>query len=107
MFRRVLSKRNRVLIKELVKTDFKLKYQGSVLGVAWSALKPLFLFVVMYFVFVEFMRISDPAIENYALVLLCGIAVWDFLARRHRWEWFRLLRAVIFCEKSVFPSILS
>lgn len=80
MFRRVLSKRNRVLIKELVKTDFKLKYQGSVLGVAWSALKPLFLFVVMYFVFVEFMRISDPAIENYALVLLCGIAVWGFFS---------------------------
>ena len=44
-----------VVLKELVKTDFKLRYQGSFLGVAWSVLKPLMLFVVMYFVFVRFL----------------------------------------------------
>lgn len=38
------------VLKGLVKTDFKLRYQGSFLGVLWSVLKPLLLFVVMYFV---------------------------------------------------------
>ena len=30
-----------VVFKELVKTDFQLRYQGSFLGVLWSVLKPL------------------------------------------------------------------
>ena len=34
------EKRNRVLLAELVKTDFKLRYQGSALGILWSVLKP-------------------------------------------------------------------
>ncbi len=33
-----------VVFKELVKTDFQLRYQGSFLGVLWSVLKPLMLF---------------------------------------------------------------
>jgi len=35
-------------LKELVKTDFKLRYQGSIMGYDWSVLKPLMLFTVMY-----------------------------------------------------------
>ena len=44
-----------VILKELVQTDFKLRYQGSFLGIAWSVLKPLMLFCVMYVVFVRFL----------------------------------------------------
>ena len=40
-----------VVFKELVKTDFQLRYQGSFLGVLWSVLKPLMLFAVMCMVF--------------------------------------------------------
>ena len=36
---RVFNKRNRVLLKELTKTDFKLRYQGSVLGYLWALLR--------------------------------------------------------------------
>lgn len=32
-----------VVFKELVKTDFQLRYQGSFLGMVWSVLKPLML----------------------------------------------------------------
>ena len=35
------SKKNRILLKELIKTDFKLRYQGSLVGYLWSILKPL------------------------------------------------------------------
>ena len=48
-----------VILKELVKTDFKLRYQGSFLGIAWSVLKPLMLFCVMYVVFVRFLKFTD------------------------------------------------
>lgn len=74
----VFSKRNRVLLYELVKTDFKLRYQGSILGILWSVLKPIMLFMVMYFVFVRFLKITDPTIPNYPITILLGLSLWGF-----------------------------
>ena len=45
------SQKNRILLREMVKTDFKLRYQGSLIGHLWSILKPLMLFTIMYLVF--------------------------------------------------------
>ena len=77
--RGLLNKKNRVLLYELVKTDFKLRYQGSFLGILWSVLKPLLLFAVMYTVFVRFLKFTDGT-ETYPLVLLLGISVWTFFS---------------------------
>lgn len=66
-----------VILRELVKTDFLLRYQGSFLGIAWSVLKPLMLFCVMYVVFVRFLRFSDGT-DTFPLVLLLGISLWNF-----------------------------
>src|SRR5882757_1406640 len=74
----IFSKRNRVLLRELVVTDFKLRYQGSVLGYAWSLLKPLFLFAIMYVVFGLLVKLGT--IEHYAVYLLLGIILWTFFA---------------------------
>lgn len=71
------DKKNRVLLYELVKTDFKLRYQGSILGILWSVLKPLLLFAVMYTVFVRFLKFTDGT-PQYPIVLLLGIALWGF-----------------------------
>lgn len=73
----VFSKKNRALLHELVKTDFKLRYQGSVLGYAWSLLKPLMLFAIMYMVFVHFLRFGQ-GIPHFAVALLLGIVMWTF-----------------------------
>ena len=68
-----------VILKELVKTDFKLRYQGSFLGIAWSVLKPLMLFCVMYVVFVRFLKFTDGT-PTFPLVLLLGISMWNFFS---------------------------
>jgi ABC-2 type transport system permease protein len=73
----LFSKKNRVLLRELVATDFKLRYQGSVLGYVWSLLKPLLLFAIMYVVFVHFLRFGE-GIEHFAVALLLGIVMWTF-----------------------------
>ncbi|MFZ1301781.1 MAG: ABC transporter permease [Candidatus Microsaccharimonas sp.] len=73
----ILSKRNRVLLYELVVTDFKLRYQGSVLGYFWSLLKPLLLFAIMYVVFVHFLRFGQ-GVPHFASTLLLGIVMWTF-----------------------------
>lgn len=66
-----------IVFKELVKTDFKLRYQGSFLGVLWSVIKPLMLFAVMYAVFVRFLKFSDGT-PTFAISLLCGTCLWSF-----------------------------
>lgn len=68
-----------ILYKELVRTDFKLRYQGSFLGYLWALLKPLFMFTVMYVVFVHFLRIGND-VPHWPAALLSGIMIWSFFS---------------------------
>lgn len=77
MMKRLFSKQNRALLAELVRTDFKLRYQGSVLGYAWSLLRPLLLFLILYIVFVKFLRVGQ-GVPHYPVYLLLGIVIWNF-----------------------------
>jgi len=73
----IFSKRNRVLLREMVVTDFKLRYQGSALGYLWSVLKPLFLFAILYVVFANFLQLGRD-IEHFPVYLLLGVVLWNF-----------------------------
>ncbi len=79
VLKKIFSKQNRALLRELVVTDFKLRYQGSVLGYAWSLLKPLLMFAILYVVFVKFLKIG-AGIPHYPIYLLLGIVLWNFFA---------------------------
>ncbi len=71
------NKRNRILLREMIKTDFKLRYQGSLIGHLWSILKPLMLFTVQYFVFVRFLRLGND-VPHFPVALLLGMVMWNF-----------------------------
>jgi ABC-2 type transport system permease protein len=73
----IVSKQNRALLAELVRTDFKLRYQGSILGYAWSLLRPLLLFAILYTVFIKFMHVNYQ-VPHSAVYLLLGIVIWNF-----------------------------
>jgi len=75
--KQVLSRRNRSLIVELVRSDFKLRYQGSVLGYLWSLLRPLMLFGVLYVVFTKVIKVG-VGIPHYPAYLLLGLVLWTF-----------------------------
>jgi len=66
-----------ILLKQLVKTDFKLRYQNSVLGYLWSLLRPLALFVIMYIVFVRFLKVNYQ-VPHSAVYLLVGLVIWNY-----------------------------
>jgi ABC-2 type transport system permease protein len=69
------------LTRELAVTTFKLKYTGSVLGYAWSLVKPLLIFGMTYLVFAVFLlRGRTKPAENFPVQLLLGIVVWTFVA---------------------------
>jgi len=75
----VLSGRKNYVFLTLVMaiTDFKIKYDNSILGYLWSLLKPLLMFGTLYLVFSVFVRWE---VENYRLYLLLGIILWNFLS---------------------------
>ena len=72
-----MNSKNWILLKELVKTDFKLRYQGSMMGHLWSILKPLMLFSVMYVVFIHFLKFGGD-VPHFAVALLLGMVMWTF-----------------------------
>ena len=76
---RILNRKNRILLKELTKTDFKLRYQGSVLGYLWALLRPLLMFAILYVVFAQVLKFGGD-IPNYPIYLLCGTTFWSFFA---------------------------
>jgi ABC-2 type transport system permease protein len=66
-----------ILLKQLVQTDFKLRYQGSALGYMWTLLRPLAIFTTLFIVFDKFLKIG-AAIPNYSVYLLLGILLWSY-----------------------------
>lgn len=73
----IFGRRNRILLAELVRTDFKMRYESSALGYVWSILNPLLLFAVLYLVFALFLGIGR-GIEHFPVYLLTGIVLWRF-----------------------------
>jgi ABC-2 type transport system permease protein len=74
---RYLTPRNRAILREMVVTDFKVRYQGSILGYLWSLLKPLFMFAIIYVVFTSVFSLGKE-VPHYPIYLLLGIVLWSF-----------------------------
>lgn len=56
-----------------------MRYQGSVLGYAWSLLRPILLFLILYVVFVKGLKLGND-IPHFPIYLLLGIVLWSFFA---------------------------
>ena len=61
------------LLAELVRKDLKVKYQGSVLGFAWSLANPILLMGIYYFVFAVVLRNGIP---GFAIFIMAGLLPW-------------------------------
>jgi len=68
------------LIWVLARTDFKLRYHGSVLGYIWALLKPLLLFLILNFVFSSIFNPRNTGTEHYSLQLLLGLMLFFFFS---------------------------
>jgi ABC-type polysaccharide/polyol phosphate export permease len=62
------------LLREFIKTDFKLRYKNSYLGIVWIILKPLATFAVIYVVWSNIMEMDS----DYKMGLLLGIMIMSF-----------------------------
>ena len=90
MGKKVDSKKNRMLIQEiyanrrlvwdLAKNDFKTRYSGSFLGMAWGFIQPVITVLVYWFVFTVAMGFDKIEGVPYALWLVSGLVPWFFFS---------------------------
>ncbi len=69
----------RHLFWDLFRRDLRVRYRGSVLGVAWTLVNPLILMGVYTLLFSVLMRVPGASdIKNFPLFVLSGLLVWVF-----------------------------
>jgi ABC-2 type transport system permease protein len=71
------------LLRELIARDLKVRYKRSVLGVLWTMLNPLFLMLILAFVFSHALRIT---MEHFPIYLLSALVLWNFFAQTTSWS---------------------
>jgi ABC-2 type transport system permease protein len=67
----------------LARTEFKLRFFGSVLGYLWTLMRPLLLFGVLYIFFTKVAHVNDsksPGEAHYGAQLLASIVLFTFFA---------------------------
>lgn len=73
------------LAAQLMARDIESRYRGSVLGVLWSFLTPLFMLAVFTFVFGVVLRArwgggEETSIREFALILFAGLTTFNLFA---------------------------
>ena len=85
--------------------QYRLQYRNSILGHLWAILRPLTLFGVLYFVFTQVLRFGQ-GIEEYALMLLLGIMLFQFFVDATGTALGALVRNEPIVRKMHFPRIV-
>ncbi|MCF4120112.1 ABC transporter permease [Antribacter sp. KLBMP9083] len=67
----------RFLLRLIVRKELRVRYRGSVLGMAWSYVKPAIQFGVYFVALGVFLRMRDT-VPDYAVYLFAGIVVMNF-----------------------------
>ena len=102
--------KNRVLVLNLAKNDFKTKYAGSYFGIIWAFIQPIVTIVLYWFVFQVGFR--STSVENFPFVLwlIAGLVPWFFFsdgivfATNCLMEYSYLVKKVVF-RISVLPMV--
>jgi ABC-type polysaccharide/polyol phosphate export permease len=92
--------RFRWLLFELVLRDLKLRYRGSIFGLAWTLLNPLLFMLVYTLVFTIFLRIGA---KNYPVYVLAGMIPWNWFTLGISQGTTSILDGRMYVGRSVFP----
>lgn len=99
--------RNHTLVSMLIRRDMLARYRGSLLGVLWTLLTPLFMLSIYTFVFSVVLNArwgnEDGGQSEFALILFAGLIIFNFFA-----ECFTIAPTLIhtnvnYVKKVVFP----
>ncbi|REA56960.1 ABC transporter permease [Dyadobacter luteus] len=97
---------NRQLLWILSKRDISVRYKQTLLGLAWSVLRPLMTMGIMVFVFSLVAKLEgDPGIP-YPLMVLSGITIWTFFSNTFTQISSSILINSNLVSKVYFPRLL-
>ena len=99
--------RNRALIVSLTRREILGRYQGSIIGIMWSFINPLFMLLIYTFIFSVVFKAkwaagSDSKTE-FALVLFAGLIVFNLFAECISRSPSIITSNVNFVKKVIFP----
>ena len=99
---------NRQLIIQMTRREVVGRYKGSVMGLLWSFLNPMFMLLVYTFVFSEVFKMrwgvgGDETKAQFATVLFVGMIVHGLLAEVLNRAPTLILANVNYVKKVVFP----
>lgn len=75
----IIAMKNRKMLLNLIKSDFKNRYLGNHLGIVWAFIQPLVMVGVYWFVFTKGFRAGAVSNVPFLLWLLAGIVPWFLL----------------------------
>ena len=93
------------ILRVLAAAEFRLKYADSALGYAWSVVKPIALFTMLYLVFGRLFRLDELS-DFYAVSLLIGIVLFGFFSDATSLGMTSLVARESILRKLVFPRIV-
>jgi len=95
---------------QLAKAGFKLRNEGSYLGILWYLLNPLLMFCLLFLIFSNRLGVEIP---NYPLYLLLGIIMFNFFQQATTeatktiiHEYRLLIKSINFPRESLIGSIV-
>ena len=72
--------REKRLIATLSKNDFKTRFAGSYMGIAWAFIQPIVTVLVYWFVFEKGLRAGRMCDYPFILWLMCGLVPWFYFS---------------------------
>ncbi|MCB9890207.1 MAG: ABC transporter permease [Planctomycetes bacterium] len=97
------------LTQDLIYRELVGRYRGSILGIFWSLIQPLFLLAIYTVVFGKIMPIRikpegvDGSIADFAIFLFCGMITWNLVSESIGSACNLVVNRPTFVKKVVFP----
>jgi ABC-2 type transport system permease protein len=88
----------------LAETEFKLHYLDSALGYLWAVMRPLLLFLVLYWVFDRVAGLGR-GVEHYAVYLMAAVVLWTYFTETTGGSVTCLVRSEGLLRKLRFPRL--
>lgn len=97
---------NRQLLFILSKRDISVRYKQTLLGLAWSVIRPLMTMGIMVFVYSFVAKLEgDPGVP-YPLMVLSGLTIWTFFSNSFTQISNSILLNSNLVSKVYFPRLL-
>src|ERR1700683_2126419 len=73
--------RYRELFYFLAWRDILVRYKQTIMGIAWSVVRPLLTMVIFTILFSRIANLHAPAAVPYALLVMAGMLPWQFISQ--------------------------